>query len=266
MEKTVKNETVQNASTEGKNVRVESKDDGQITRIYSVPESKAETEVDDKDFEKMFPIVEFNKISVEDVFMKHEPETGNQKRVKAAIIEAKEINLENFRAPAVDPSFSQDGRNIVYEKGKMPAVGEDAKWWKETFKNFMPEKNSMMGPQMYRDVFLGTIIKDLVEEESYEVSAAWEAVCDRSEGLGHYYDSKDAKRVLEVTGSRKVGKWYDLGNTCKITENDTGKSGFLFGGGNYMCYGSSYPLADVNKSFDAFRRNSRCVGWMVMSV
>ena len=107
MEKTTEKEQVLNARTGEKIVRVEIIDNGHAIKIYSVLESKDETmqislsneeiksEVNEKGFEEMFPIVEVDKISLEDEFMKHEPENKNQKRVKEAIIKDIKEGLKN---------------------------------------------------------------------------------------------------------------------------------------------------------------------------
>ena len=71
----------------------------------------------------------------------------------------------------------------------------------------------------------------ILKEKGYEVKDAWKAVCDQSKDLGHYWDSENAKHDFEDTGSRQIGEWCDLGNTCKITEDDE-VGGFSLVGGN----------------------------------
>ena len=192
----------------------------------------------------MFPIVDIENVSLEDEFIHYVPQTANEKRVKESIIKAKEIGMKNFRIPAIDPSFDDDGDTIIYCAGRKPAVDKSAKWWYENAPKFMPSKNSRLRDDLEHDVVLGVmLIKYLVEEKGYQVAEAWRAVCVDSKDLGHYRNSKNAKHVLETTGSRQIGKCFDLGNTCKIVK-EREVSGFVIFGSSF-CNGSNYcPLAD----------------------
>lgn len=197
-----------------------------------------------KEFEEMFLIVDIENVTLEDSFMQYEPETNLEKRVKANIIKAKEIGMKNFRKPCMDPSFADDGKTIIYCAGKRPAVGKSAEWWDENAPKFMPKKNSRLIDDLQKDVSLGIQIKELVDGEN-KVREAWKAVCVNSTGIGHYKNSKNAKKYdFERTGSRKIGKWYDLGNTYKIVKKHNAL-GFVHFGGSYMMNGDEYPLAGV---------------------
>lgn len=227
-------------------VRAEIIDDGQgIRYYYTVPESeskKVQLQVGSKEFEEMFPIVDIENVSLQDSFMSYEPENNLEKRVKFNITRAKELGMKNFRKPCMDPSFEDDGETIIYCAGKKPAVGKSALWWNENAPKFMPEKNSRQIDDLEKDVSLGIIIKYLVEEKKYKVKDAWKAVCVNSKDIGHYHDSKNPKGDFERTGSRKVGKWYDLGNTRKIVKR-RGASGFVLFGRNYSKDVNDHPLA-----------------------
>lgn len=230
-------------------VRAEIIDDGQgIRYYYTVPESeskKVQLQAGSKEFEEMFPIVDIENVSLQDSFMSYEPENNLEKRVKSNIIRAKELGMKNFRKPCMDPSFADDGETIIYCAGEKPAVGQSAVWWNENAPKFMPEKNSRQIDDLEKDVSLGIIIKYIVEEEKYKVKDAWKAVCVNSKDIGHYYNSKNSKGDFERTCSRKVGKWYDLGNTCKIVKR-RGALGFVLFGGNYGNFGYDFPLAHAN--------------------
>lgn len=162
-------------------VRTEIIDDGQgIRYYYTVPESeskKVQLQVGNEEFEKMFPIVDIENVSLQDNFMQYEPETDLEKRVKANIIRAKEIGMKNFRKPCMDPSFADDGETIIYCAGEEPAVNKSALWWYEKASKLMPEKNIRMIDDLQKDAWLGILIKELVEDEIYEVKEAWKAVC-----------------------------------------------------------------------------------------
>ena len=173
--------------------------------------------------------------------------------------------LTDFRAQRMDPSFNENG-NISYQAGRKPAVGKSPTWWKENAEKFIPEKRSRMGTTKERIAFLGLLIKYLVEKEGCTVSYAWKAVCDQSKGLGHYWDSDDAKHDFETTGSRKIGEWYDLANTFKITMDEKKASGFSLVGGYCNYNGNFYPLADVSGVYNPNGDYDYSVGWLVLDV
>lgn len=235
---------------------------------YTIPESeskKVQLQAGSKEFEEMFPIVDIENVSLQDSFMSYEPKNDLEKRVKSNIIRAKELGMKNFRKPCMDPSFADDGETIIYCAGEKPAVGKSALWWNENAPKFMPEKNSRQIDDLEKDVSLGIIIKYLVEEEKYKVKDAWKAVCVNSKDIGHYHDSKNPKGDFERTGSRKVGKWYDLGNTCKIVKR-RGASGFVLFGGYYNVNGDNYPLADDFTIYVPFYGYYGSVGELVLDV
>lgn len=215
--------------------------------------------------EKYFPIAKASTLSLEDEFLKHEPETNQQTRFKNALISAIKSGLSDFRAQRMDACFDEEG-NICFKAGMKPAVGKlSLKDWKRAAKEFLPEKESRLGTTKERIAFLGLLIKYLIEGKSYEVKDAWKAVCDQSKDLGHYWDSENAKHDFEDTGSRQIGEWCDLGNTCKITEDDEA-GGFSLVGSNCNYCGINYPLADVcSISYPDFVYCNG-VGWFVLSV
>mgnify|MGYP006990127188 CR=1 FL=1 len=55
-------------------------------------------------------------------------------------------------------------------------MGKSADWWEENAPKFMPEKNSRPIDDLEKDVWLGIIIKELIDE-GYKVVKAWKAVC-----------------------------------------------------------------------------------------
>lgn len=247
-------------------VRAEIIDNGHGIRYYTIPELESKKlQAGSKEFEEMFLIVDIENVSLQDSFMLYEPENNLGKRVKSNIIRAKELGMKNFRKPCMDPSFADDGETIIYCAGERPALGQSPVWWNENAPKFMPEKNSRQIDDLEKDVSLGIIIKYLVEEEKYKVKDAWKDVCVNSKNIGHYHDSKNSKRALEMTGSRKVGKWYDLGNTCKIVKI-RGASGFKVFGGDFGNNGGDFPLADASTIKWSHRVFSSSVGEIVTDV
>lgn len=249
---------------------------GNITRVkikggklevFSIPEGVNLEEIKGTQeyIEKYFPIAKVSTLSLKDEFLKHEPETEEQRKFKNSLISAIKSGLSDFRAQRMDACFDEEG-NICFKAGMKPAVWKlSVKEWKRVAKEFLPEKESRLGTTKERIAFLGLLIKYLIEEKGYEVSDAWEAVCDQSKDLGHYWDSENAKHDFEDTGSRQIGEWCDLGNTCKITEDDEA-GGFSLVGGSCCNGGNYYPLAvvdSVNYPGDVYDVS---VGWLVLSV
>ena len=67
---------------------------GQGIKYYTIPElknKKVQPQLSSKEFEKMFPVVDIENVSLEDSFMQYEPETDQGNRVKTSIIEAKKM-------------------------------------------------------------------------------------------------------------------------------------------------------------------------------
>ena len=213
--------------------------------------------------EEYFPVAKLSTLSLDDEFLKYEPETDNQKKFKERLVKAIKSGLSDIRVQRIDPSFDDDG-NICFCRGKKPAVGKSANWWKKKAEEFLPEHGSRMGLTKEKIGCLGLLIKYLVEENGYTLSNAWKAVCDQSKDLGHYWDSKNAKYDFEPTGSRQVGDWCDLGNICKITKDEEA-SGFSLVGGCYNFYGDFCPLTVVGSIYNPINDYNNSVGWLVLS-
>lgn len=222
-------------------VRAEIIDNGQAIKCH-IDENVC---LDAKQFETMFPIVDIEGISLEDSFMKYEPKDITGRRVKTNIIEAKRIGMKNFRVPAIDPSFADDGETIIYSVGREPAVGKPASWWEENAPNFMPEKNSQIINDLEQDVWAGTVIKNLIEEKEYEIDEAWETACIDSKKI--VYDDTDPideeTHELELTGSGTIGKWMDLANTMKIVKKHVGLGYVLYSAISEEDVGYWFPFA-----------------------
>ena len=234
--------------------------------IFSIPKGLNQEEIKGTQeyIEKYFPIAKASTLSLKDEFLKHEPETEEQRKFKNALISAIKSGLSDFRAQRMDACFDEEG-NICFKAGMKPAVGKSPNWWKGTAEKFMPEKGSRLGTTKERIAFLGLLIKYLIEEKGYTVSNAWKAVCDQSKDLGHYWDSENAKHDFEDTGSRQVSEWYDLANTYKITVDDE-VGGFSLVGGLCNCNGNDCPLADVYSVYSPGNEYNNSVGWLVLSV
>ena len=214
--------------------------------------------------EILFRRVEAESLSLDDEFIKHSPKTEREEKAKALITEAIAKGVKNFYCPIMDPAFTKTGENICFEKGRMPAVGKSYTWWKKVAEKFNPERNSRLGTRLEYGAFLGVLIKELVADEASSLWA-WNAVCNDSEKLGHYWNSKKAKHKFEPTGSRRVGCWYDLANDRKILAEDIDTGGFWMASGDYMGYSSFSPIADFVHHAYCDDDNNYGVGWIVHS-
>ena len=211
-------------------------------------------------------LVEASRLSLDDEFMKYKPTTWQESQLKELLEKAISHSVKDFYRPCMDPSFDKDG-SICYKARRSPAVDKSYIWWEHTAEGFMPERGSRLGTRFEYVAFLGVLIKDLVSE-GWSIKKAWNAVCNDSKKLGHYWNSKNAKYALASTGTRKVGRFYDLINTSKILAEDEKAGGFWLASGYYLVNSTSYPLADLlHFTFnDHYRYNNldHSVGWVVV--
>lgn len=218
-----------------------------------------------EEFEEKFPIVRASILTINEYFMKQEPKTERQYRIKNSIIEGIEYGMDDFRRPAMDPSINED-KNLYYKKGEKPATGISAELCFEKAKSIMPEKNSRMGSLLQYDVFLGLLIKYLVEEKKFRLADAWKAVCDDSKDLGHYWNLEDAQHDFETTGKRKVWNFYDLSNTLKFVTDNNSASGFSAVSGFYFSCSYCSPLSEVRNIVNANGGFRHTVPWIVIDI
>ena len=108
------------------------------------------------------------------------------------------------------------------------------------------------------------LIKKLVEEGK-SVEWAWNAVCNDSKKLGHYWNCEDAKHEFEPIGSRCICGFYDLANTYKILAEDKEAGGFWLAGGYYFNYSDYCPLAGLYRGTCRDNDSGNSVGWLVLS-
>jgi len=215
------------------------------------------------DFNNDCIFIEAEALSMDDYFMKYEPKTEEEKEAKALISEVIVKKVKNFYRTKYDPSFTEDGAGICFMSGKKPAVGRSYNWWYNVAKKYNPERNSRLGTRLQYGAFLGILIKQLVEEGK-TVEWAWDAVCNDSRELGHYWNSVNAWHDFEPTGSRMIYVFYDLANTHKILAEDEEIGGFWLAGGFYFVNGYLCPLANLEHDTYCNNHNYNGVGWIVL--
>lgn len=73
--------------------------------------------------------------------------------------------------------------------------------------------------------------------------ATIEQLADDSREIGHYWDSKDTKHIIEKTGERQLGGLYGFaGNTRKLVDSET-FANFVLLGNDASVGGNEFPLA-----------------------
>lgn len=213
----------------------------------------------------LFELVEVEKLSENDEFMKFTPSCKREKVVKALIEEVISLKIRNFYCSKYDPSFYDFRNGICFSAGKVPAIDRSYEWWLNTCISYNPQCNSRLGTRYQYVAFLGVLIKRLVEAGN-SVAWAWNVVCTDSRKIGHYCNSENASGKLEVTGSREVCNFFDLANTRKILASDDDGSSFWVAGGTYNEFGCDSPIASIylfNNFHTPIGRNS--TAWLVLS-
>ena len=214
--------------------------------------------------DSMFVLVEASKLSLKDEFMQYEPTSDNQRKFKKLLTKAIKSGLSDFWHSKLDPSFNEETNGLVFEAGKKPAVGKSYNWWEEKARQYLPERGSRLGTKTEYVAFFGVLIKKLVAS-GWPMSKAWEAVCDDSRELGHYWNSENARHDFEPTGSREICGFCDLANTYKILSCDKETGGFWLAGGNYFVYSYYGPLAGLYHDTGQGSVHDFSVGWLVLS-
>ena len=213
--------------------------------------------------EGIFKLVPASQLSLNDNFMNHIPKTKREKKFMEKVKKVIRAGMHDFWCPVCDPSLDNKGR-ICYEPGNRPAVGKSYNWWAKTAKEFKPEQGSRLGTETERIAFLAVLIKELVNSGK-SVEWAWNAVCNDSKELGHYWNSENAKHDFETTGSREICGWCDLGNVYKIVAEDKETCGFWLAGCYFSNGSLDYPLADLYHYVSRFNDDVGGCCWLVLT-
>ena len=210
-----------------------------------------------------FVLVEVHGIFGKDSqFMEHKPTTLLEKGLQDFLENAWTHGVPSFYCQTMDPSFDING-GLTYRAGQLPGTNRAYEYWKEQSKLFCPERGSRLGTLEEYRLFSGLLIKELVMN-GWTVDEAWNAVCVDSKDIGHYCNSENAIIEFEVTGSRKVGRFSDLANTCKVLSDDGGR-GFWTASGCFANNGKEFPIADVIYVTEPTEDTWISTGWIVLT-
>lgn len=222
----------------------------------------SKTPITQKLLDTYFPIVPASRLTLKSRFLNYKPQSPAAIELKKNLLRLIESGeAVDFRAQVMDPSIDRATGNIYYCEGERPAIGLSALEWKSAFKNFLPEYGSKLGTCDEHDLFLGTIIDYLVKKELFSIQKAWDYVCVDSSQLGNFWGSHQAVYGLEPTGQRRVGQWYDLGNTCKLTVMREDSFIFYYKGGFFAGTGSGFPIAEMDIVVSPHKKCLFSVGW-----
>lgn len=149
---------------------------------------------------------------------------------------------EPFWTPIMDPS-SKDGM-IIFEKGLEPFVCYPFALWENNLAEepSVDGKKWSIGSGFHAYARAVDIINQLVSM-GWAPAKSIEAVVINSADLGNWKDSPKSSSKIELTGSRQVGNYYDLGNTFKFIKNSDGTWGLT--GGSFVNSGANAPIASI---------------------
>ncbi len=229
-------------------------EDGKTVKLFwKYKEGRLDIDLNSPKFEKLFPIIFVEKLSLDSKVMRYSTKTLKQRTFKQLLESAIKQDFPNFRIALYSPSLEGEDCNINFIPGEFPAVGKTANFWFERFKSAIPEKNSRMMSVTEYVLFIGYVMNYLIEEEKMSSKLVWSFFCDDSSQIENYSDSKDLIYDLEPTGSRKIGAFFDLANTSKIVcaDNILSKfasfSKFMLVSGSYNESGKAYPICSIGK-------------------
>lgn len=183
-----------------------------------------------------------------------------QKFLKLARV-AKSTPMCPFWKPIYDPSF--DGHTIVFEKGKLVAVGHTFKWWRDMARNMstVQGKRWSIGTSLSYTVFLVWVVNNLVEH-GYSIDDAIHAVAVDSSNLGVYYNNLPQYPNPELAGICEVLGVYDLGGHFKLLTSPIG--GFFEAGGAYIEDSNKFPLAHMEECYKLDSKSNLDTAWFIL--
>jgi hypothetical protein len=211
-----------------------------------------------------FVLIEASKLSLDDDFLKYEPQTKKQENFKHTLVAVIEKGVKDFWKPRMDPSFTPKGDGICFEFFRKPAVGKTYKWWKRAAKRYCPERRSRLGTFDEYIAFLAVLMKMLLKN-GLPLEKVWHMICDDSTDVGHFMTNIKELPELENVGTKEVLGFFDLGNTHKMLKWNGEKGGLCVAGGCYEVFGYDFPVSKIILRVFYPNIADSTVGWVVLS-
>jgi hypothetical protein len=128
----------------------------------------------------------------------------------------------------------------------------------------MPEYNSRIGTRLQYGAFIGHLAMKLFNE-GMPVDRVWHQLSVNSNELGHFRGAVGAQNVFEVTGSRTICGFSDLGNVSKLLASDEKVQGHWIAGGNYRTSGKERPITSYRQNLRDKTVYRAAIGWVICS-
>jgi hypothetical protein len=223
-----------------------------------------ELKLRDEELLKKFKIIPATQISVNDSFLNYISKSKEQMNFKEKILNVlMNEDIKNFRVQGYDPRLKNN--EIIFESGLLPELGKSPLWWEENAKNVLKSKNSRLGNENERLLFVAYILKRLVETNWNKISYCWHEICNDSVNIARYINNTlYYDFVYERTGDKRVvSEFSDLGNVSKIIKSSNDNKFYHVGGARYL---NSYEAPIINQSNINYPENNDnlAVGWIVM--
>ena len=210
-----------------------------------------------------FVLIEASKLSLEDDFLKYEPQTESQERFRMTVRGVIRRGVKDFWKPRMDPSFNSNGDGITFEFFRKPAVGKTYKWWKRAARKYSPARKSRLGTVDEYIAFLAVLMK-LLLANGWPIEKVWYAICDDSTELGEYLTNPDEIPELQFVGTKEVCGFFDLGHTHKMLKWNGEKGGLCIAGGCCELFGHDIPLSKILLRVFFPNVANTTVGWVVL--
>ncbi len=233
---------------------------GSAIEVYIEPEKREKYK--EKTLDDFLELIEVSSLSKRDKVFRYKPENHSQEIVKKGIFKAIDMNLKDFMVFTISPSLDENDK-LIYKEGTYPIIEKSVEWLYEKCQKLYPERNSRIGDENHYYAFLGYLIKYLVEKKKQSIDDAWFVVCDDSKSLGNFLNTELIENELEKSGSRAIGKFYDLGNTYKIIRDSGSETKFSLAGGCYKDLSYLAPLSNIVPLISIKRNMKNAVPWIV---
>lgn len=160
----------------------------------------------------------------------------------------------DFYCQAVEPSIKKAGKfgisdEVCFVEGAQPAYDHSPRFWRREAKGFNPEKNSRLGTKTEYILFLGTIVKKLIEDDVDE-QIVWYAV------------THNRNLLMEICKEKAI----PITDSIKILDDE--KGGFVFAGKSYpvesIFVGNSPVIDFVQCGLNWEVIDKDCLGWIVL--